>query len=175
MIFCVTGVSYKTAPVEVREKLSFGDEELAKAFELLLLKGEVEECVILSTCNRVEIYAMLKSPVPDIIKNFIRDFHKFGSSLDEYVYCKVGPDALRHLCMVSAGLDSMVLGEPQIFGQVKDAYSRALENGAVHHAFEHLFSQVFSIVKRIRNKTRIGEKNVSVSYTAVKLAQSVFS
>ena len=175
MIFCVAGASFKTASVEIREKLSFSDEELIDAYRLLLAKEEVEECLILSTCNRVEIYAMLNKPRVTILKDFMRDFHKYGDIQDDALYCKSGTDAVKHLCMVTAGLDSMVVGEPQIFGQVKESYSKAQAYDAVHHASEHLFSQVFSIVKKIRSRTRIGEKNLSVSYTAVKLAQSIFT
>lgn len=174
MVFCVAGVNYKTAPIEIREKLSFSDEEMKEAFHLLLAKEEVQECVILSTCNRVEIYALLSDDRVNILRDFIRDFHKFNGNLEQILYCKKGESALEHLCVVAAGLDSMVLGEPQIFGQVKDAYTKAVQFNAVSHAFEHLFAQVFGIVKRVRSKTGIGEKNVSVSYAAVKLAQKIF-
>jgi glutamyl-tRNA reductase len=174
MVFCVAGVNYKTAPIEIREKLSFSEEEIKEAFHLLLAKEEVEECVILSTCNRVEIYALLSNDRVNILRDFIRDFHKFNGDLDRILYCKKSESALKHLCIVAAGLDSMILGEPQIFGQVKDAYTKAVECNGVAHALEHLFSQVFGIVKRVRSKTGIGEKCVSVSYAAVRLAQTIF-
>ncbi|NLG19199.1 MAG: glutamyl-tRNA reductase [Fibrobacter sp.] len=175
MLFCVVGLSFRTAPVEVREKLSFSDETLYDAYRLLLAKEEVQECVIVSTCNRVEIYALLSECRGNILKDFIRDFHKYRDSLDAVLYSKSGSDAVKHICMVASGLDSMVLGESQIFGQVKDAFARAVSAGAVSHALEHLFSQVFSVVKKVRARTKIGEKNLSVSYAAVKLAQSIFT
>lgn len=175
MQLCVAGISFKTAAVEVREKLSFGEKDLDEAYRLLLAKEEVSECVILSTCNRVEIYAMLHEDRVAVLKDFIRDYHKYSENLESIFYYKKGEDALRHMCMVAAGLDSMVIGESQIFGQIKDAFARADKLGAVQYTFEHLFSQMFGIVKKIRSKTAIGEKNVSVSYVAVKLARSIFA
>ena len=148
MLFCVVGLSFRTAPVEVREKLSFGDETIDDAYRLLLAKEEVSECVIVSTCNRVEIYALLSERRGNILKDFIRDFHKYKDSLDTVLYSKSGSDAVKHLCMVASGLDSMVIGESQIFGQVKDAFSRAVSAGAVSHALEHLFSQIFFQVQQ---------------------------
>ena len=174
MLFAVAGLNFKTAPVEVREKLSFSESEIPEALSLLQAKDEVMESMILSTCNRVEIYALLKESRTSLLQDFVRDFHKFSADLSEFLYVKSGEAAVEHLCMVACGLDSMVLGEPQIFGQVKDAYSRAGECGAANHAFEHLMSQVFSVVKKVRSRTKIGESSVSVSYAAVKLAQEIF-
>ena len=174
MIFCITGVSFKTAPIEIRELLSFRKDEITKVYQLLLAKEEVQEAVILSTCNRIEIYAILKDGHSNLLKNFIRDYHKYNNELDGLVYQKIGDDAVRHLCLVASGLDSMVLGEPQIFGQVKDAYAEADNNSAVKHAFSYLFTQVFSIVKKVRTKTRIGERNLSISYAVVKLASEIY-
>lgn len=174
MIFCVTGVSFKTAPIEIRESLSFHKDELVKVYQLLLAKEDVLETVILSTCNRVEIYAIIKGEYTNLLKNFIRDYHKYSKNLDEMIYQKTGADAVRHLCIVASGLDSMALGESQIFGQVKDAYAEALSHNAVKHAFDYLFTQVFSIVKKVRTKTRIGERNVSISYVVVKLASEIY-
>lgn len=174
MQLCMAGISFKTAAIEIREKLSFEENELNEAYRLLLAKDEVSECIILSTCNRVEIYAMLKDARILVLKDFIRDYHKYSGDLDSIFYWKIGDDALRHLCMVASGLDSMIFGESQIFGQVKEAYTVAIKNGAVQYTLEHVFAQVFGIVKKIRAKTGIGEKNVSVSYAAVKLARSIF-
>lgn len=174
MLFTVTGINFKTAPIEIRELLSFHKEEISEAYKLLLAKEEVYETVILSTCNRVEIYAIIKDGHENIIKEFIRDYHKYSNELDKLVYKNHGIDAVRHLCIVASGLDSMVLGEPQIFGQVKEAFAEAQKNGAVKHAFDYLFTQVFSLVKKVRTKTHIGEKNVSVSYAVVKLASQIY-
>jgi glutamyl-tRNA reductase len=175
MVFCITGVSFKTAPIEIREVLSFHKDEIAKVYQLLLAKEEVQEAVILSTCNRVEIYAIIKDGYTNLLKDFIRDYHKYSKGLDAMVYQKTGADAVRHLCIVASGLDSMALGESQIFGQVKDAYAEAVSHSAVKHAFDYLFTQVFSIVKKVRTKTRIGERNVSISYAVVKLASDIYN
>ncbi len=175
MLFGVVGLNFRTAPIEIREKLSFSEDDIANALCLLQAKEEVKESMILSTCNRVEIYALLKEPRIAVLRDFIRDFHKFSGDLSEVLYLKTGEEAVKHICVVASGLDSMVLGEPQIFGQVKDAYAKAVECGSVDYVFEHLMQQVFSIVKRVRTKTRIGESSVSVSYAAVKLAQELFS
>lgn len=174
MQLCITGISYKTAAVEIREKLSFEKKDLDEAYRLLLAHEGISECVILSTCNRVEIYAMLEEASIESFKSFIRIYHNYNGDLKNKVYCKKGTEALRHICIVASGLDSMVLGESQVFGQFKDAYAQALKRGAAKYTLAHLFSQVFAIVKRVRSKTAIGEKNVSVSYAAVKLAQKVF-
>ncbi|MDR0306550.1 MAG: glutamyl-tRNA reductase [Chitinispirillales bacterium] len=174
MIFAVAGLSFKTAPVEVRERLSFAESEIPEALSLLQAKDDVMESMILSTCNRVEIYALLKGSRVGFLQDFIRDFHKFSGSLSDILYVKSGENAVKHLCMVASGLDSMVLGEPQIFGQVKDAYARCMECNSVGYAFEHLMSQVFSVVKKVRSRTKIGESNISVSYAAVKLAHEIF-
>lgn len=170
----MAGTSFKTAAVEVREKLSFEEKDLDEAYRLLLARKGVSECVILSTCNRVEIYAMMEQSTALILKDFITDYHKCSIDQETIFYWKSGSEAIRHICTVAAGLDSMVLGESQIFAQLKDAYAAALKRGAVKYTFKHLFTRVFSVVKKIRSKTAIGEKNVSVSYAAVRLAQSVF-
>lgn len=174
MQLCIIGISYKTAAVEIREKLSFEEKELDEAYRLLLINEGISEGVILSTCNRVEIYAMLEEDSIESFKNFISKYHNYNGDLKNKIYCKTGPEAIKHICIVASGLDSMVLGESQIFGQLKDAYAHAMKRRAVKYTFAHLFSQIFAIVKKIRNKTAIGEKNVSISYAAVKLAQKVF-
>jgi glutamyl-tRNA reductase len=174
MQLCITGISYKTAAIEIREKLSFQENDLDEAYRLLLARDGIRECVILSTCNRVEIYAILEEDSIDFFKSFMGMYHNYLCDLESKIYCKKGTEALRHICAVASGLDSMVLGEPQIFGQLKDAYAQALKRGAVKYTLAHLFSQIFSIVKKVRNKTAIGEKNVSISYAAVKLAQRIF-
>ncbi len=170
----MVGISFKTAAVEVREKLSFEEKDLDEAYRLLLGAKGVSECVILSTCNRVEIYAMMEQPSALFLKDFITDYHNCSIDQETVFYWKSGSEVIRHICIVAAGLDSMVLGESQIFAQLKDAYAAAFKRGAVKYTFEHLFTRVFSVVKKIRSKTAIGEKNVSVSYAAVRLAQSVF-
>ncbi len=174
MLFGVAGLNFRTAPIEIREKLSFRECEIPDALHLLRAKEEVEECLILSTCNRVEIYALLRESRVTVLRDFFRDYHKFQDDLSSIMYSKIGEDAIRHLCMVCCGLDSMVLGESQIFGQVKSAYAKAQECGAVDMVFEHLMQQIFTLVKKVRSKTAIGQSSVSVSYSAVKKARDIF-
>ncbi|MFP4163572.1 MAG: glutamyl-tRNA reductase [Chitinispirillaceae bacterium] len=175
MLFGVVGLTFRTAPIEVREKLSFKDSDISSALLLLQAKEEVAESMIVSTCNRVEIYALMREPRIAVLRDFIRDFHKFSGDLSNLLFMKSGEEAVRHLCMVASGLDSMVLGEPQILGQVKEAYARSVRSGSVDYVFEHLMSQVFSVAKKVRSKTKIGQNSVSVSYAAVRLAQNLFS
>ncbi|MDG5816073.1 glutamyl-tRNA reductase [Chitinispirillales bacterium ANBcel5] len=175
MLFGVVGLNFRTAPIEIREKLSFGNDEICSALGLLRAKEEVLECFILSTCNRVEIYALLRESRLGLFEDFFRDFHKFEGNLSGIIYHKQNLEAVRHLCYVASGLDSMIIGESQIFGQIKDAYAKAQKCGTAGYAFDHLMAQVFSTVKKIRSKTKIGQSNVSVSYSAVKLAKGVFN
>jgi len=174
MHFTLLGLSHKTAPIDIREKLSFSRAALTDALGHLRERGLARECAILSTCNRVEIYALTDGPDVSALKSFMLDSHNLDMDIDKYCYCLSDAEAIRHVCMVASGLDSMVLGEPQIFGQLKDALSQAIELKAVGKTLEHLFARVFSIVKKVRTKTKIGEFPVSVSHAAVKLAQEVF-
>ncbi|MDD5676242.1 MAG: glutamyl-tRNA reductase, partial [Chitinivibrionales bacterium] len=174
MHFVVIGLSHKTAPVEIREKVSFSTLDQKRALKTLLDSGTASEAMILSTCNRVEIHALMPKPDAGTLKRFLVDFHPQAGSLDEYLYSHIDIDAVRHVCMVAAGLDSMVVGEPQIFGQIKDAVRSAVAEEIGQPALKRIFDRIFSIVKKVRSKTKIGELPVSVSYAAVKLAQSLF-
>lgn len=175
MLFCVVGLSFKTSSIEIREKLTFNDKDIPNALELLSSKEEISECLILSTCNRIELYALMKEPRPAILREFLRDFHKYAGKIESVLYTKTGLDAIVHICNVASGLDSLVFGEPQILGQVKDAFNVAVQNKTIHYGLEYLFSQVFSIAKKVRTKTHIGEKNTSISYTFIQLAKAYFS
>jgi glutamyl-tRNA reductase len=178
MNIIVLGISHKTTPVEIREKYSIKEEDLPAALKELKDVEDVLECVILSTCNRVEIYALTVNDNTEDIKDFL--FRRGAPSMpirdqrQRWVYTFEKEQALEHLCRVSSGLDSMVLGEPQIFGQMKDAYNLALNSGTVGSVFRSLFPQIFSAVKEVRSLTDIGESNVSVSSVAVSLARRVF-
>jgi len=174
MVFGMMGISFKTAPIEIREKLSFHEREIPDALHYILKKKNIQEAVLLSTCNRVELYVMMNEAKLTVLYEFVRDFINCQSTIDDFLYFMTDEDAIKHLCRVAAGLESMVIGEPQIFGQVKDAYAISQEHGGVKMVFEHLFPQVFSVVKKIRSRTEIGRNNVSVSYIAVMLAQKVF-
>lgn len=178
MNIIVLGINHKTAPVEVREKYSFKEEELPDALQILKNIEEVLECVILSTCNRVELYALMLTEDIEGLLNFLSGRARFKEhSLDQLralLYSHLNEKALEHICRVSSGLDSMVVGEPQIFGQMKDAYNIALRAGTTGPIFQSLFPQVFSLVKKIKSATKVGRNNVSVSYAAVSLARKIF-
>ena len=178
MNIIVLGINHKTAPVEVREKYSFKEEELPDALQTLKNIEEVLECVILSTCNRVELYALMLTEDIEGLLDFLSGRARLkGQSLDQLrtlLYSHLNEKALEHICRVSSGLDSMVVGEPQIFGQMKDAYNIALRAGTAGPIFRSLFPQVFSLVKKINSATNVGRNNVSVSYAAVSLARKIF-
>jgi glutamyl-tRNA reductase len=173
----LTGVSHKTAPVEVRECLAFPEESLPKALRDLQACPGVTEAVILSTCNRVEITITTEDGVDPqaTIDTFLAD-HKAISpdSLAAHVYRHEGREAIHHLFRVAASLDSMVVGEPQILGQLKVAYTAAKETGAVCGWMDSLLTRAFNVAKRVRSETGIGQMAVSVSYAAVELARKIF-
>ncbi|OPX56708.1 glutamyl-tRNA reductase [Oceanospirillum multiglobuliferum] len=173
------GINHKTAPVEIRERVAFTPEQLEGAFAQLKQHPLITEATVVSTCNRTELYCVLDdqaqsatSPVLD----WIGQFHQLDlQDLARYSYQYADADAARHLMRVSCGLDSMVLGEPQILGQIKDAYVNARDNGLVGRELNQLFQQSFSVAKQVRTQTSIGENPVSVAYAAVNLAQRIFS
>ncbi len=175
----VFGISHKTSPIEERERISFGGEsKTAEALRALALKPSLSECVILSTCNRVEIYAVCQNGEQcfDDISSFLREFNgQIGRDfIEEKFYFLEGFDAICHIYGVAAGMDSMVIGEPQILGQLKRAYETALEARTVGTALNKLFQNAFSTIKRIKNETGIGSHTVSVSSVAVNLARNIF-
>lgn len=173
----LAGVSHKTAPVEVRECLAFPEESLPKALSDLRACPGVTEAVILSTCNRVEITVTTEDSVDPqaTIDSFLAD-HKAISpdSLAAHLYRHEGREAIHHLFRVAASLDSMVVGEPQILGQLKAAYNAAKETGAVCGWMDGLLTRAFNVAKRVRSETGIGQMAVSVSYAAVELARKIF-
>lgn len=171
----ILGVNHKTAPVAVREKLAFPDIEVP-----LGMLGEVpgcEEYCFLSTCNRVEV--IFTSANPDKTIRHIRDFLFAGSDLSEeeateYTYLHQGTDAISHLYRVASSLDSMVVGEPQILGQLKNAYREASERNCTGVILNRLIHKAFTTAKRVRSETNIGSSAVSISYAAVQLAKKIF-
>ncbi|WP_010099021.1 glutamyl-tRNA reductase [Ornithinibacillus scapharcae] len=171
------GLNYKTAPVEIREKLTFSEDSLRDAMNELKSRKSILENVIVSTCNRTEIYAVVDQAHTGryYIKQFLADW--FGINKEEFSsYLRIMEDdgALEHLFKVSAGLDSMVLGETQILGQVKDAFLSSQEIQATGTIFNELFKQAITFAKRAQAVTGIGENAVSVSYAAVELAKKIF-
>lgn len=170
-------ITYKTAPVEVRERFSFSDADLRKALEILRLRESVLECCIVSTCNRVEVYAATENrgKCEDEIKSFLLDFHKLpGGSLHSYMHTRVGPDAVRHLFRVAASIDSMVIGETQILNQLKHSYSVARSENTVGLMLNRLFNRAFFTGKKVRAETGISSQAVSISYLGVELAKRIF-
>ncbi|MGA2267921.1 MAG: glutamyl-tRNA reductase [Bryobacteraceae bacterium] len=177
MKLLVTGVSHKTAPVEVRECLAFREEALPAALADLKSREGVAEAMILSTCNRVEVTVTAEDSADPqaIVDAFLAD-HKAVSphTIGPHVYRHEGRDAIHHLFRVAASLDSMVVGEPQILGQLKAAYAAAKDSGAVRGWLDGLLTRAFSVAKRVRSETGIGQMAVSVSYAAVELARKIF-
>ena len=177
MKLLITGVSHKTAPVEVRECLAFREESLPAALADLTSRDGVAEAVILSTCNRVEIaLATEDSADPQSVTDaFLADQKALRpETLEPHIYRHEGRDAIHHLFRVAASLDSMVVGEPQILGQLKNAYAAAKDCGAVCGWLDGLMTRAFSVAKRVRSETGIGQMAVSVSYAAVELARKIF-
>jgi glutamyl-tRNA reductase len=172
----LAGINHRTAPVELREKLAFESADLPSALVLLQASG-AREALLLSTCNRVEVAAVLEEEVQP--ESLIAALAATKSGLSEeairpHLYVHEGPEAVRHLFRVASSLDSMIVGEPQILGQLKQAYAQARDHGAVGTVLDAVLTRAFTVAKRIRTETEIGESAVSVSYAAVELARDIF-
>jgi glutamyl-tRNA reductase len=175
--FLLIGISHKTASIENREKFSFTNDTAPDFSRVLKKKCGINGSVILSTCNRTEIYAYVEKPHDEVRKNVeacILERTGEKRSYLKYFYVQEGIDVIRHLFMVASGLDSMIVGEPEIFGQVKNAYAVALEHKYTNAAINRLFHHAFQVGKIIRHTTAIGEGAVSLSSSAVMLAQKLF-
>ncbi|PYX83713.1 MAG: glutamyl-tRNA reductase [Acidobacteria bacterium] len=174
MNFQLIGVNHKSAPVEVRERLALADSRLADACKRLMEQPGVEEGMILSTCNRVEVLARTVNGTADL-RGFIGQFFKLDpAELDSYFYEYREQDVVRHVFRVTSSLDSMVVGEPQILGQVKEAYAVARAVGSVHSQLDSLLTRAFAVAKRVRTETAVGSSAVSVASVAVELAKKIF-
>lgn len=180
MSIFLIGVSHKTAPVEIRERLAFAETRLPEALQQLVDQRTINECVIVSTCNRVEVIAATAShsepeSLASHLHNFLHRFHGCELAvLGKHCYHQFDLSAVQHIFRVTASLDSMVVGEPQITGQVKEAFQRAQEHGSVGHTLTRLMNRAFAVAKRVRNETGIGSSAVSISFVAVELARKVF-
>lgn len=175
MSLLAIGINHNTASVELREKVAFGPEKLSLALNQLSTSSHVKGGVILSTCNRTEIYCDVRSASKNKVIEWLSQFHQVSlGELKPSLYVHEEQAAIRHLMRVACGLDSLVLGEPQILGQVKQAYAEARENHAVNPATEKLFQKAFSVAKRVRTETEIGGSAVSVAYAACTLAKHIF-
>ena len=170
------GVNHETAPVHIREQVSFAaDGKLQQAFDALQAEKLVSECVILSTCNRTELYCTLKeeNTSPERLIQWLEHFFE-QNVLSPYLYQHHDLEAVQHLMRVASGLNSLILGEPQILGQLKDAYTAAHQANSIHHTLENLFQFVFRTAKQVRTDTDIGSCPISVAFASVNLAKQFF-
>ncbi|RLA92712.1 MAG: glutamyl-tRNA reductase [Deltaproteobacteria bacterium] len=177
MNLIVAGLSYKTSPVEIREKLSFSSQEIKKSLKKIVDLPEIYEGIILSTCNRVEIFFSTQEKEKGIeeIKNFLSDYHQIPlEKLTPHLYFYSDQEAIKHVFRVASSLDSMILGEPQILGQLKDAYRNAVECKTTGLILNRLLHKAFFVAKRVRTETNIASSAVSVSFAAVELARKIF-
>ncbi|MDW6017798.1 glutamyl-tRNA reductase [Vibrio plantisponsor] len=175
MSLLAIGINHNTASVELREKVAFGPEKLSEALGQLSADSHVNGSVILSTCNRTEIYCDVKSSSKNKLIEWLTQFHNVSpEDLKPSLYVHEDQAAIRHLMRVSCGLDSLVLGEPQILGQVKQAYADSRKNNAVDSSLDKWFQKAFSVAKRVRTETEIGGSAVSVAYAACTLAKHIF-
>jgi len=175
MSLLAIGINHNTASVELREKVAFGPDKLSEALGQLSADSHVNGSVILATCNRTEIYCDVKSSSKNKLIEWLTQFHNVSpEDLKPSLYVHEDQAAIRHLMRVSCGLDSLVLGEPQILGQVKQAYADSRKNNAVDSSLDKWFQKAFSVAKRVRTETEIGGSAVSVAYAACTLAKHIF-
>lgn len=170
------GINHNTAPVHIRELFAFDASMLPAALSNLHEDDSILEVVILSTCNRTEIYCCIDGESDNHILAWLHDYHQQEEgAVTPYLYHYQQADAIRHLMRVACGLDSMVLGEPQILGQLKDAYSQSLNANTLGKSLGRLFQHAFAVAKQVRTDTAIGNSPVSVAFAAVSLAKQIFS
>ncbi|MDU0355552.1 glutamyl-tRNA reductase [Paraglaciecola aquimarina] len=176
MTLIAFGINHKTASVELREKIAFSADTLVDALASLKSITGANESVIVSTCNRTEIYAQIAQEQAADITQWLADFHGIAADeLKNNSYMHQEQQAAEHIMRVACGLDSLMLGEPQILGQVKQAFTDAKNSGVIGSDFERLFQHTFSVAKRVRSETEIGANAVSVAYASVQLAKHIFS
>lgn len=176
MTLLTLGVNHKTAPVAIRERVSFGPDILVAALRSLVSQPGVGEAVILSTCNRTELCCVVSDPNDECLGRWLVGFHGLRQGeIQPYLYVHGDQQAIRHLLRVACGLDSQVLGEPQILGQVKTAFQSAQAAGTTGRLLGRLFQHAFSVAKLVRTETSIGASAVSVAFAAVSLARQIFS
>jgi glutamyl-tRNA reductase len=172
------GCNHRTAPVELRERVAFTAEQALDAATQLRSRGILQEAVVVSTCNRSELYGVpadTTAPITDVLEDFLTSYHRIPrAELTGRTYRWMGADAIRHLFRVAAGLDSMLLGEAEILGQIRTAYGRALDHGATGPILNRAFQGALEVGKRVRSETEVGARPMSVSLAGVKLAERVF-
>jgi glutamyl-tRNA reductase len=175
MALHILGLNHNTAPVEIREQVVFAGDAVAPALKRLAVLQGVAEAVLLSTCNRTEFYLESDAGGVEALADWLTHEQSLGEDVAKAMFTLHGDDAIRHLFRVACGLDSMVLGEPQILGQLKDAYRQAEQSATVGPQLNRLFQHTFSVAKKIRTDTEIGASPVSVAYAAVNLANQFFA
>jgi len=173
----ILSVNHAQAPVSVRERVAFAPNDLSRELQVLNSIPDVEAGVILSICNRSEIYAVINADnAQEILSQYLADTHQISrEEIDAYLVYFEDNAALEHICNVACGLDSLVLGEPQILGQLKDAYHSAKQAKTLDKKLEKLFQHAFSTAKKVRTDTQIGSSPVSIAYCAVKLSEKIFT
>lgn len=177
MTIIALGINHKSAPVHLREKVAFSPDKLAHALQSCPDYTDAEQVVILSTCNRTEIYIKAKQAEDaHKLSQWLADFHQTEfDTIHQHSYILHNDEAINHLMRVACGLDSLIVGEPQILGQVKQAYTESKNAGKIKTEFEKLFQSTFSVAKQVRTDTEIGANAVSVAFAAVQLAKQIFS
>jgi len=171
----IFGLNHNTAPVEIREQVIFSGGDVARALSHLLDLDDIDEVVVLSTCNRTEFYVVSNGADTSALQSWLQEDQDLSAEAQQALFTLEKDDAIRHLFRVACGLDSMVLGEPQILGQLKDAYRQAEQAGSVGSRLSRLFQHTFSVAKKVRTDTDIGSDPVSVAYAAVTLANQFFA
>jgi len=177
MSVVVIGLSHRTSPVEVRERFAFAEPEIPAAIAELRQRGLADEAVILSTCNRVELYiatSLEPQRAFDELQNFLVTHHAYPDPVHDHLYKLAEPDSVQHLFKVASGLDSMVLGETEILGQLKQAYDLALKHKCTGGKLNKAFQRAFNVAKHIRTETNIQRGSISVASVAVELAEKIF-
>ena len=175
MALLTLGINHQTAPVEIREKVTFAPEQMDQALKQAASLKEVNEAVIVSTCNRTELYCEVGAGYADSVVEWLSEFHRLDNgALTPYLYQYRDQQATHHLFRVASGLDSLVLGEPQILGQLKTAYEKARANKTVKTVLGRLFQHGFTVAKKVRTDTAIGSNPVSVAFAAVSLSRQIF-
>jgi glutamyl-tRNA reductase len=174
MALILIGVNHKTAPIALRERIAIGRDGLADATRALAATPGVTECMIVSTCNRVELLAVTEGSGTPVAEFLSRQFGIAAEVLDPHLYAYRDKEAVNHLFRMAASLDSMVVGEPQILGQVKEAFAVARASGTVSGQLEHLLQNAFAAAKKARSETGIGSNSVSIASVAVDLARKIF-
>ncbi len=176
MELLIVGVNHQTAPVALREKIAFTPEQLGPALKDLASQDKIEEVCILSTCNRTEVYAVAEPGQAQMIVNWLADYHQESLELlQTSIYQHAGDAALAHLMRVAIGLDSMILGEPQILGQLKDSFATATDLKVMGQQLHRISQNTYRVAKLVRTETTIGESTVSAASTAVDLANQLFA